>query len=286
MVSKRIRLALTRRDTFAPSVVRYLEEFCEVGFQPGELPAAVWVQPQYRLQPGGSALRAVRYVLTNTTDTGHVADFCDSRPDVRLISLQDPAMREGLEKVVATADHTETLMRQALRAIDRDHEPGRLIEGARVALLVEHATAPGRVARQLAPRLEKLGAHVCYIQPDQLGSIELLHPDVLSVHLPATEPYEYLIDRGVLRHLPDGCTLVNTSRGNLVYEPDVFLALSSGRLHRYATDFETTLTGPRVLMTPHVAGYERESLAQTQWLVAERFREILDDDGARLGAVS
>ncbi|MGY3338266.1 phosphoglycerate dehydrogenase-like enzyme [Streptomyces filamentosus] len=85
---------------------------------------------------------------------------------------------------------------------------------------------------------------------------------VVSVHAPQLPATHHMIGPRRLAAMPDGATLINTSRGSLVDEEALLPHLLTGRLHAVldVTDPELPppdsplYTLPNVLLTPHVAG--------------------------------
>ncbi|GHG00378.1 MULTISPECIES: hydroxyacid dehydrogenase [Streptomyces] len=85
---------------------------------------------------------------------------------------------------------------------------------------------------------------------------------VVSVHAPQLPSTYRMIGARQLAALPDGATLINTSRGSLVDEDALLPHLTAGRLHAVldVTDPELPppdsplYSLPNVLLTPHVAG--------------------------------
>ncbi|MGW9448242.1 hydroxyacid dehydrogenase [Streptomyces sp. NPDC055632] len=85
---------------------------------------------------------------------------------------------------------------------------------------------------------------------------------VVSVHAPQLPSTYRMIGAAQLAAMPDGTTLINTSRGSLVDESALLPHLLTGRLHAIldVTDPELPPPGsplytlPNVLLTPHVAG--------------------------------
>ncbi|MFJ3581578.1 hydroxyacid dehydrogenase [Streptomyces sp. NPDC090127] len=88
------------------------------------------------------------------------------------------------------------------------------------------------------------------------------HSTIVSVHAPQLPSTYRMIGPRQLALMPDGATLINTSRGTLVDEPTLLLHLTAGRLHAIldVTDPEVPSpdsplwTLPNVLLTPHMAG--------------------------------
>ncbi|MFF4168485.1 hydroxyacid dehydrogenase [Streptomyces sp. NPDC001744] len=85
---------------------------------------------------------------------------------------------------------------------------------------------------------------------------------VVSVHAPQLPSTYRMIGAAQLAAMPDGATLINTSRGSLVDEPALLRHLVTGRLHAVLDVTDPDLpppdsplyTLPNVLLTPHVAG--------------------------------
>ncbi|MET7640250.1 hydroxyacid dehydrogenase [Streptomyces sp. NPDC005438] len=88
------------------------------------------------------------------------------------------------------------------------------------------------------------------------------HSQVVTVHAPQLPSTHHMIGAHQLRLMPDGATLVNTSRGSLVDEQALLPHLRDGRLHAVLDVTEPEPPAPdsplydlpNVLLTPHVAG--------------------------------
>ncbi|MER7757340.1 hydroxyacid dehydrogenase [Kitasatospora sp. NPDC097643] len=111
------------------------------------------------------------------------------------------------------------------------------------------------------PYLERDEALALGARAVQLNELCALS-DVVSVHAPELPATRHLISRRMLALMPDGATLVNTSRGSLVEQDALVEELVSGRLSAVldVTTPEVLPADsplydlPNVLLTPHVAG--------------------------------
>ena len=111
------------------------------------------------------------------------------------------------------------------------------------------------------PHLSRAEARALGVRKAELAEV-CAASDVLSVHAPELAETRHMIDRGMLGLLPDGATVINTSRGSLVQQDALVDELCSGRLHAVldVTDPELLPVDsplyelPNVLLTPHIAG--------------------------------
>jgi phosphoglycerate dehydrogenase-like enzyme len=105
----------------------------------------------------------------------------------------------------------------------------------------------------------------------------LAESDYLSLHLPLTAESRHLINKDTLARMKPGAFLINTARGGLVREADLLEALQLGRLAGVGLDvFEQEPPGlqplfelPNVLLSPHAAGSDTQSLADMAQSAAE-----------------
>jgi phosphoglycerate dehydrogenase-like enzyme len=109
-----------------------------------------------------------------------------------------------------------------------------------------------------------------------LMSVErvLQESDFVSLHLPATEASTHLINKNTLALMKPTAFLINTARGAVVKEADLYEALKSRRIAGAGLDVfeeEPPGRGPlleldNVLLTPHAAGSDlrsRDDMAQS-----------------------
>ena len=152
----------------------------------------------------------------------------------------------------------------------------------------------GRIARRLAGHLTGLGfevvAHDPFVQPGPglpalLPLPELLRScDVVSVHTPLTPQTAGLIGAAELAMMKPSAVLVNTARGGLVNVDAVIAALRAGQIRAAALDVLDTeppppgrlpVGLPGLLVTPHMAYYSEESIAESQRKAATQIVKVL-----------
>ena len=152
----------------------------------------------------------------------------------------------------------------------------------------------GRIARCLAGYLTALGcavvAHDPFLQPEPglpplLTLPELLSRcDVVSLHTPLTPRTRGLIGAAELAMMKPSAMLINTARGGLVDVDAVIEALWVGQIRAAALDVLDTeppvagrLPGnlQGLLVTPHMAYYSEESLAESQRKAATQIIKVL-----------
>jgi phosphoglycerate dehydrogenase-like enzyme len=133
----------------------------------------------------------------------------------------------------------------------------------------------GMIAEALLPLLEPFGTRILvndpYLDPERARrhglepvDIETLFRDsgVVTIHHTLTPETYHLVTRDLLRLMPDGAVLVNTSRGKIVDQDDLVEELTTGRIMAGLDVYETEPlpTGhpfrrlPNVVTTPHCGG--------------------------------
>ena len=132
----------------------------------------------------------------------------------------------------------------------------------------------GRIGRSLAVRAVAMGmkviAYELYPNNDFIAQhgIELVDQDDLlsrsdyvSVHCPVTEQTKELINADFLGKMKPGSVLINTARGALQVEADLYDALTSGHLYGAGLDVyeqeppsadNPLFTLPNVVFSPHI----------------------------------
>jgi D-3-phosphoglycerate dehydrogenase / 2-oxoglutarate reductase len=110
--------------------------------------------------------------------------------------------------------------------------------------------------------------------------------DFLTLHLPANEKTQGLINRERIGLMKNGASIVNTARGKLIVENDLAEALEGGKLGGAALDvFENEpqvnprlLATGRVIVTPHIAGSTVEAQAKVGYDIAVQIADYLQHE--------
>ena len=124
----------------------------------------------------------------------------------------------------------------------------------------------------------------CGVQKADLQEL-LCTSDMVSLHCPLTEETHQLINANSLRLMKPSAILINTSRGQLVNETDVAIALSTNRLKAYCADVLTEepptagctelLKQPHAFITPHIAWATTEARARLLQAAIENVRAFV-----------
>ncbi|RPE14051.1 hydroxyacid dehydrogenase [Chitinophaga lutea] len=114
-----------------------------------------------------------------------------------------------------------------------------------------------------------------YVEESDMDTI-FREADIVSLHLPLTEETRHLGNAAFLGNFAKPVVLINTSRGKVVRTADVIGALEAGTLAGACLDvlenekldtfsaaekeqLQFLLQHPRVVLTPHIAGYSHEA---------------------------
>lgn len=206
----------------------------------------------------------------------------------------------------SVADHTIGLMLAvakrlatfslSLRAGDWTYRIGEELTGSTIGIV-----GLGRIGRGVARRLSGFDARILAhdIVPDdgfaaahgiERVDLETLlgASDFVTLHAPLDASTAQLIDRAALARMKPGAILINTARGGLVNERDLYEAIVSGHVAGAGLDvFEaekdpaashaaTALIGlERVVATPHTAAATHGGLARTNLIAARAVVDVL-----------
>jgi D-3-phosphoglycerate dehydrogenase len=111
----------------------------------------------------------------------------------------------------------------------------------------------------------------------------LRESDIITLHLPLVNETKKLLDRGAFTKMKDRVILINTSRGGLIDEDDLYEALKSGKIRIAGLDVfaleppinNKLLELPNVIATPHMGAQTADANLKMGMLAAEFIAEQL-----------
>jgi D-3-phosphoglycerate dehydrogenase len=175
----------------------------------------------------------------------------------------------------------------------REENRGIELSGKTVGI-IGYGNTGSEFARLLAPFQVKVLANdivekdmaASYISAASLAQIKA-EADIISFHLPQTELTVGLANKAFFKELERNPFIINTSRGKVVEIPALLEALENGqisgaaldvlpneKLNTYTPTEQDWLTklcvNPRVLLTPHIAGYSQESFLRMSTVLLKK----------------
>jgi phosphoglycerate dehydrogenase-like enzyme len=221
------------------------------------------------------------------------------------------AYNPGVNRTGA-AEHAIMLMLALIKRLPASEEAtraGRFVPGEVIALGIgdlADATVGivgmGQIGQAVAERLAPFGSMIVYhsrrAMPEvdqRFGARRLSLPDLLrastivTLHVPLTPETHHLIGAAELATMPPGSWLVNAGRGGLVDEVALRAAVLDGHIAGAALDvIESETDGrnpfadvPGVIVTPHLAGGSRNSMAGVVERSTANIRRLLAGEPLR-----
>jgi D-3-phosphoglycerate dehydrogenase / 2-oxoglutarate reductase len=189
------------------------------------------------------------------------------------------------------------LQRNVLEADRVVRGGGWSIEGQRplrrMSALTIGLIGVGRIGRLVAARLRAMSCSIVAFDPYVSGDVDglemlpfdevLRRADALLLHVPLTDETRGMLGKAQFELMKPECLIVNTSRGGLVVERDLFDALREGRVGGAALDvFEKEPIDarliddvPNLLVTPHIAYSSAEAVQESQRKAAQQVIAVL-----------
>lgn len=230
-------------------------------------------------------------IASPTTGTDHIQNG-----DVPLISLKGAGF---LRDVHATAEHTIGLMLALVRRIPFAHNDvcignwnREAWQGAELYDKTLGIVGYGRVGQQVAKIAGAFGMNVVSCDKEEgLLNTVLRHSDVITVHIPLTTETCGMFGREQFNFMKPTAYFINTSRGAVVDESALLVALNEHKIAGAALDVlcnepnincrlvEYANAHDNLLITPHLGGNTAESRKKCQIYIADKIREFINRSG-------
>lgn len=161
----------------------------------------------------------------------------------------------------------------------------------------------GEIGARLASRAKAFGMKVIgydpFLPPYELvctdigvsmTSLEavLSESDYVSLHVPLNDKTRNLINKESLKTMKKTAYIINTARGGIINEDDLYEALKSNTIAGVALDVlskeppsgNKLLELDNIIVTPHIAGLTEEAQVRTSELVARECTKVLMGQGS------
>jgi D-3-phosphoglycerate dehydrogenase len=161
----------------------------------------------------------------------------------------------------------------------------------------------GKIAKALGSKVQPLGMKVLVYDPYLDSALIAQHgaeavsldrllaeADAISIHVPLSPETRNLIGSHELARMKSTALVINTSRGGVVDEQALAVALTAKRLGGAALDVLSVepppadhplRQAPNIILTPHLAFYSRESVIELQTKAAEEVARALKGEPPR-----
>lgn len=248
----------------------------------------------------------LRYIVTSTTGLNHIDTKAAAARNIQVVSLKGES--EFLASVKSTAEHTWGLLLSLIRHLpgavksvsegnwnrsiflsdELDEKKIGIIGYGRLGKIVaRYAHAFGMEVLVYDHTPEHYAGHTNII-PSTLDTL-LKTSDVVVLLISWSEANTNFMNEEKFNSMKEGVYFINTARGELVDERALLKALESGKLKGAALDVlwddsswsthaEGSLalrnyqrTHNNLLITPHMGGYGKDSIAKTRNFVTNKF---------------
>lgn len=110
--------------------------------------------------------------------------------------------------------------------------------------------------------------------------------DYITIHVPAADSSRNLLNGDSFKKMKDGVRIFNFSRDFVVNEDELMVALKSGKVGKYFTDFATpiSLALPNTVITPHLGACTAEAEDNCALMAARELQDYLDNGNIVHGA--
>jgi D-3-phosphoglycerate dehydrogenase len=157
----------------------------------------------------------------------------------------------------------------------------------------------GAIARNVAKRAAGFGMKVLAYDPfvstlpEEFSHVKLVsfeevikQADFLSIHVPLNEKTRNLINREQMTMMKKGSFIINTSRGGIVNEADLYECLKIGHLAGAGLDVteqeppkgSPLLTLDNVTIVPHIGMYSKEAINAVSLVCAKNVVKVLNGE--------
>jgi len=217
-----------------------------------------------------------------------------SKRGIKIISLRDYPV--FLRTINATAEHTWGLILSLVRNIpwayghvlkgnwDRERWRGHDLQGKTILVV-----GVGRIGHKILAYARAFGMKVLHINTKDKKKLLTLLPnaDIVTLHI-HLENNENYFDKDCFKKMKQGSYFINTSRGGIIDEDALLLALQQKKIARAGLDVvrgepdkinKKLLKQPNLIVTPHLGGATFEAMEKTRLFIEQKVNKELKKYG-------
>ena len=147
----------------------------------------------------------------------------------------------------------------------------------------------GAIGRKVAAAAQALGMQVRGYDPFFTGETDfpvyedlkemLAECDYVTIHIPANDSTKGMFCKDLFAAMKDGTVLLNFSRDKLVNDVDLLVALATGKVSQYVTDFPNdSLIGRKgVILLPHLGASTAEAEDNCAVMAVNEIRDYFEN---------
>ncbi len=154
----------------------------------------------------------------------------------------------------------------------------------------------GKVAKLVSKRMQGFDMKIVFYDPfidsstDMEEKVELdellMNSDFVSIHIPKNKETENLISKEKLSLMKEGSIIVNTSRGGLIDEQEVFNLVREKKLYSAGLDvyekeppeIDKEYEKSKVITLPHLGASTKEAQLRAGQQIIQNIKDILNDN--------
>jgi D-3-phosphoglycerate dehydrogenase / 2-oxoglutarate reductase len=227
--------------------------------------------------------RDLRLIVTATSGFDHIDIAECSKRNITVCHTPDANASSAAELTIGFLLRIARHLPSAEQTVREHRWRGDELRGRTLSGQTLGVIGLGRVGRKVAQVARAMGMNLIGYDPyienkifsdltcERLGLTEvLIAADFITLHVPLTRETHHLLGRSTLRLTNPDAWIINTSRGSVIDEYELAMALDEHLIAGAALDVfsreplppDSALRGrPNVLLTPHVGGFTEEALA-------------------------
>lgn len=147
----------------------------------------------------------------------------------------------------------------------------------------------GAIGRKVAAAAQALGMKVRGYDPYLTGEVDfpvyedlkemLAECDYVTIHIPANDSTKGMFNKELFGAMKDGSVLLNFSRDKLVNDVDLLVAIETGKISQYITDFPNdNLVGRNgIVLLPHLGASTAEAEDNCAAMAVNELRDYFEN---------